>query len=418
VGVYLHAVLEEEVFMEALPGITDMVLLLLKVLYGLKQAGHVWYKTMARAFMEMGFTVLELDQSVFIRTTSDGKLIVPVSTDDMLIAGSTLKAIEVFKGELKVRFKVTDLGELKWLLGFEVKRDQVARTITINQKAYIEVMTEWFGLTDAKRVWTPMEAGFVFEESKPEDVIEVPYQEVCRHVLWPAIISRPDIQFAVGILARAMCTPSKMHWDAIKQVMHYLHTTRDLWLVMGGGDEMELYGVADADWAGQEDWHLTSGYVMHVGGGVVSWSSKWQPTIALSTAEAEYIAATEVCKEILWFQTFLKELGFGPKGATDIKCDNQSAITLCKDPKYHACTKHLDIKYHFICKSIATGSVVPSYVPTAENEADLMTKVLLWVKFEKCVAKLGLRAFTWGGVLELVHLLPIFLFLVIFQSPL
>ena len=231
--------------MEAPPGVlredqAGMVCKLLKALYGLKQAGHVWYKRMAKDFEQMGFTVLKSDQSVFVRNSDAGRVVVPVSTDDMVVAGTSKVAIESFKDELRRRYNITDVGEIKWLLGFEVKRDRAARTISINQTGYIEAMATKFGLVNARPVSTPMDVGIdlnaerVADSAGSADSTDIPYQEACGHVLWPAIISRPDIQFAVGLLACYTQGPTQTHWQALKRVINYLFTTRDLWLMLEG----------------------------------------------------------------------------------------------------------------------------------------------------------------------------------------
>src|SRR6202045_1642786 len=122
--------------------------------------------------------------------------------DDMVIAASSRDAIIQFKNAFSKHFEITDQGEVSWLLGFEVKHDRKARTIAINQKAYLMAMAEKFRLTNAKPAYMPMEPGMVFsKEQCPSEPIHVPYQEACGSILWPAVTSRPDIQFAVGILA-------------------------------------------------------------------------------------------------------------------------------------------------------------------------------------------------------------------------
>jgi hypothetical protein len=237
-------------------------------------------------------------------------------------------------------------------------------------------MADKFRQQNARPTYTPMEIRITL--SKAEDGVEpvrVPYQEACRHVLWPAIISRPNMQFAVGILAQFTQNPSEAHWNTLKHVIQYLYTTRDLWLVLGGL-EPRVCGYADVDWGSQLNRHSISGYVFFIGSGAMSWSSKKQNLIALLTAEAEYIVAAHAAKDVLWIWSFLQELDSVPMGAIILKCDNQLAIALCKDSKYHACTKHMDIRYHFIQEVVKDGIIIPEYVPTDENPANIFTKSL------------------------------------------
>jgi hypothetical protein len=398
VAAYLNSELEEEVYMEPPCGVLkegdgDLVCLLLKALYGLKQAGRAWYKKMAREFEEMGLIVSQADQSLFISNSTEGSLLVPVSTDDMVVAGSCRRIVDEFKAKLRMRFDITDGGEINWMLGFSIRRDRAARAIGLNQRAYIEAMAELFRIVDAKPIWTPMETGAVLSKDQcPSEPIKAPYREACGHVLWPSVVTRPDISFAIGILARFVQNPAEAHWAALKRVMRYLYTTRGLWLVLGGSNN-RAEGFVDADWASQLDRHSVSGYVFKTGSGAVTWSSKKQNLIALSTAEAEYIAGAHAAREILWLRILFDEIGLDTTTPTLLRCDNQSAIALCKDSKFHARTKHIDIRYHFIREAVNEGKILMKYIPGEENPADILTKALRRPKFESFLNVLGVREF-------------------------
>jgi hypothetical protein len=396
VGAYLNAKLEEDIYMEPPEGLLhpddgDKVCNLLLGLYGLKQAGRTWQKKMTRDFVDMGFEVSRVDASVFVRKRGDEMMVVPVSTDDMTVAGSSLDAVEGFKEEVRGKFEITDLGEMRWLLGFEVTRDRPGRTIAINQRLYIETIAARFNLTDAKPTYSPMEPNIALsKEQCPVQPITAPYQEACGSALWAAVISRPDVQFAVGVLARFTQNPGEVHWEAIKRVIRYLYTTRDLWLVMGGHDKT-VEGYADADWGSQLDRHSISGYVFRYGCGAINWSSKRQPIVTLSSTEAEYVAAAHAAKEICWLRTFLGEIGRDISNPIKFRCDNQSTIALCRDNKFHARTKHIDIRYHFVREAVEAGQVDVHYIPTDENISDILTKPLSRFKLEYFVKLLGLQ---------------------------
>jgi hypothetical protein len=313
VGAFLNGILEEEVYMEAPYGVLakgdkTKVCQLLRTLYGLKQAGNAWYKRMSAVFKQLGFVISLCDSSLFIRFNDQGGLIIPVSTDDMAVAASSRKVLDGFKEEFGRHFKITDEGELRWLLGFEVVRNRKERTIAINQKAYIEVMAKKFGQEFARPTYTPLETGIeLSKEQCPSEPINVPYQEACGHILWPAIVSRPDVQCSSGLLAQFIKNPGYEHWNAIKHVIRYLNTTKDYWLVLGGSGEVGI-GYADADWASQPDRHSISGYSFHIGQGAVSWSSKRQSIIALSSTESEYIAGVHAAKEAEWIRQLFEEI--------------------------------------------------------------------------------------------------------------
>src|ERR1700731_4765590 len=293
---YLNAELKEEVYMEPLHGVLSekdrgKVCHLCKGLYGLKQAGRMWYCMMAATFTSLGFKVSKLDQSAFIRMEADQNVHVTVSTDDMVVMGNTRQAVDHVKSELRKCFETTDQGELSWLLGFEVKRNRGARTIALNQRAYLEVLTKRFGLEDARPVHIPMDPGVVLSKDQcPVQPTDAPYQEACGGVLWPAVITRPDVQLAIGILSQFNQNPGNAHWEALKRLIKYLHTTKDLWLTLGGaGTRPNAY--SDADWASQPDRHSISGLVAKMGQGTMTWSSKRQTLIVQSSTEAEYVVA-------------------------------------------------------------------------------------------------------------------------------
>ena len=171
----------------------------------------------------------------------------------------------------------------------------------------------------------------------------VPYREAIGCILWPAVVSRPDIAFAVGILSQFIQNPGPVHWEAVKRVIVYLGTTKNLWLTFGGKSENLVEGYCDADWASQKHRHSISGYSFHFGQGAISWSSKKQNIIALLSTKAEYIAQTHAAKEAMWMKKFLDEIREPRGGPIRVNCDNQGAIVLAKDSKFHSCTKHIHL---------------------------------------------------------------------------
>jgi hypothetical protein len=187
-----------------------------------------------------------------------------------------------------------------------------------------------------------------------------------------------------------MENPAEEHWRALKRVMKYLYTTRDLWLTFGADQTVDCF--TDADWGGQPDSHSISGYGLRFGTGVIAWSSKRQPIVTVSSAEAEYVATLQAVKEIYWARQFLGEFDGPRKGPTVLHCDNQSTIALTKDNKFHARMKHVRIRYHFVREAVDDGTIVVKYVPTAENTGDIFTKALPRPKFDYHRERLGLHS--------------------------
>ena len=171
----------------------------------------------------------------------------------------------------------------------------------------------------------------------------VPYSEAIGGILWPVVVSRPDIAYTIGILSQFIQNPGPLHWEGVKRVITYLYTTRDYCLTFGGTRTKLVEGYSDADWASQNDQHLISGYTFFLGCGAITWSSKKQHIIALSSTGSEYIAQTHAAKEAIWIQSFMMEIRGQESGPIELLCDNQGAIALAKDNKYHARTKHIDL---------------------------------------------------------------------------
>jgi hypothetical protein len=216
--------------------------------------------------------------------------------------------------------------------------------------------------------------------------------------MYAATSIRPDISFPVTTLSQFMRNPGQAHWEASKRVMHYLKGTADLELTLGNTDAgLEAY--IDADWASQPHRHCMSDYVVLLNGGPVAWSARKQPLIALSTAEAKYIVLTTVARELLYLQLLIEELYTELPLPTPIYCDNQATIALASKPKFQACTKHIDIHFHFIRQHVKDGTFKLLYCPTDDNVASAFTKALPRPRLQKLRASMAL-GYARGGVLE------------------
>ena len=348
---------------------------------------------------ELGFKRLAVDHSIFFWHRGEEHTIIAVVTDDMAVTSKHMSDITKFKREIQEHFVIANGGKLHWFLGFEIKCDQTAWTISINQWSYIERMVENLWLTNAKPVVTLMEPDVCFSKDQSPLTLsqqfwmwDVPHAQVIGSILWPVVISRPDAVFTVEILSQFVQNPGQAHWEEVKRLITYLGTTKDLWLMFGGQEKTILNGFCDVDWAGQPHRHSISGYSFHMGTSAVTWNSKKQYIIALSSAEVEYIVQTHAVKEAMYLCTFMGEINGFDKLVT-LKCDNQGVIVLSKDNKFHAWTKHIDIQYHFIWEVVKNEKMSIKYVPTDENTADIFTKPK--AKFHWFVKLLGLNPLIW-----------------------
>jgi len=234
---YLHAEVKEDIYMRAplgylKPEDKGKVLKLLRSLYGLKQAGFEWSEELAKVFLTIGFTRSQVDQAIYYKKSADEHMVITVSVDDMAVTLKHLAHIERFKSQLHEYFKISDLGELSWLLGLKVERKRVERTITLSQKAYVKTVLERFHLEDVKATTIPMNTGTVLSTDQSpathtefNDMHNVPYQHGIGSLMYAATSTRPDIAFAVAMLSQFMQNPGRQHWETVKHVMCYLKGT-------------------------------------------------------------------------------------------------------------------------------------------------------------------------------------------------
>ena len=219
----------------------------------------------------------------------------------------------------------------------------------------------------------------------------VPYREAIGSLMYCAVATRPDIAFPFGLLSQFLENPGRIHWEAVKRIFRYLAGTKN-WKLVYGINSSGLEGYTDADGASQEHRHAISGYAFLIDGGAVSWSSKKQEIVTLSTAEAEYVAATHAAKEAIWLRRLIGEVFHSLPNRTTLYSDSQSAIALTRDGSYHARTKHIDIRYHFIHFVVQDGTIKLVYCPTDDMTADTLTKALPSAKAKHFAASLGLRS--------------------------
>ena len=404
-GAYLNGTLDdnEEIFMQEPPGYETAqdggaVKRLQKSLYGLKQAGRKWYDALCRILTDLEFRASKADPGVFIAHISKHILILAVHVDDCALTGSSSELINAYKQKLNERYALTDLGPIHWLLGIKIKRDRAARTISLSQKTYIESIISRFNLTDAKTVSTPMDPGVIYcKKDAPSSPAEaahmksVPYREAIGSLMYASVATRPDITFAVSTLSQFLDNPGEAHWDAVKRVFRYLAGTKEFALTFGT-EHHDLVAYTDADGATQEHRKAISGSAFLIDGGTISWSSRKQEIVTLSTAEAEYVAATHAAKECIWLRRLLDELSPHIPTPTTLFCDNQAACKIATTDNFHARTKHIDIRYHFIRQTIEDGTLDIVYCPTDEMVADALTKALPRWKVKGFASALGLRA--------------------------
>lgn len=283
------------------------------------------------------------------------------------------------------------------MLGINIEHDRACGTIAIDQAHYIKTILKRFGMDECNPVSTPMDNNQKLSkemcpdnDEKRDEMKDVPYQEAIGSLMYAGQLTRPDICFAISSLSRYNKNPGKAHWNAVKRVFRYLKGTINAKLVFGTTGKTEIIGFCDADWANDtDDRRSTTGYTFLLNGGAISWNSNKQPTVALSTTEAEYMSMSSATQEAIWLKSLNDELF--PSGGIEINCDNKSAICLATNNMYSKRSKHIDIKFHFIREKVANKSIKLNYVPTNSMVADVLTKSVTPDKFKKLTIKFGLN---------------------------
>ncbi|KAL7278680.1 hypothetical protein ACG7TL_007682 [Trametes sanguinea] len=383
---FLNGDLEEEIYMEqpegwVVRGKENYVCLLKKAIYGLKQASRQWNLKIHKSLLDLGFTRTYSDAGVYVYRRQGGEkvTIVVLYVDDLLLLGDDRQHIKQVKDALKKQYKMTDLGAVKRFLGLRISRNRTIRRIDIDQEEYIQSVIERFEMADCKPSRTPLPAGAVLESSEqPEpasDSFRQRYQSLIGSLLYAALGTRPDIDFAVNRLSKYNANPSDAHWHYAKYVLRYLQGTKHFRLRYDGASNDGLLVYSDSDWGEDRDnRRSTSGYVFLMAGGAISWASRRQPTVSLSSTEAEYLAASDTCRQIAWLRTFGTELGDDMSRPTPLCLDNQGSIFLGVNPVVERRTKHIDIRHHYIREQIELGKVEVFFVATKDQLADPLTK--------------------------------------------
>lgn len=366
------------------------VCLLKKSLYGLPQAGRNWYEELADKLIKLGATPSKGDPCLFHIGSGEDITLIATYVDDILVASRDQKKIDELRRGLSKHFEIKNIGPAKHCLGIEFQQSK--QRVTMSQPGYIRSLLERFKMTECHPVVTPLDPGLKLKkaEVQSDEDLKLPYRELVGALTYLASTTRPDISYAVSFLGQFNNCYSSEHWKVAKRVVRYLKGTIDMGLAFSP-DSKPMNGFVDADWGNAtEDRRSFSGYVFLLGGGPVSWESRKQRTVALSTTEAEYMALSECVKEAIYLRRFVNELGFINLSNMTIFCDNQSALKLAENPVYHSRSKHIDIRHHFVRDVVKHKELRVASISTDDQAADLLTKSLPGTRHKKCLELLKL----------------------------
>jgi len=299
---FLNGVINEEVYVSQPPGFEnaenpDHVYKLKRALYGLKQAPRVWYERLSKFLIDHGYSRGKVDNTLFIKHKGKHILLVQVYVDDIIFGSTNIHLVEEFSKVMQGEFEMSLMGELNYFLGLQIK--QLDEGTAVCQTKYCRELLKRFGMNDSKSIDTPMPTNGNLDKDEHGKSVDVKkFRGMIGSLLYLSA-SRPDIMFSVCMCARYQSNPKESHLKAVKRIFRYLHGTSKYGLWYSKGSDCSLVGYSDSDFAGcKSDRKSTSGTCHLFSNSLVSWHSKKQVSVALSTAEAEYVAAGSCCAQI------------------------------------------------------------------------------------------------------------------------
>ena len=434
---FLNAEVSEEIYIkppEGFPLPSNMnCFRLKKALYGLKQSPREWYNNINTFLQQVKFKRLESEPCLYFRQDDEDNAICILSlyVDDLVIAGSNIAIINRVKNKLHERYKMKDLGVVNHILGCEARHDEDTGTTYLSQYQFTKSAIEKFFPEDLRECDTPCDPAVTLSRSMtplvPSETGEraiVPYREAVGTLLWLSLGTRPDICYAVSQVAKYNDCYGIEHWKAVKRIFRYLKKTMKLGLRFMSTDSSNDFlkrfnslthllndfecvafnhgerhiddkdicqptGFVDSNHAKCVDTRRSiTGFIFFLGLCVICWQSKQQTSVALSSMEAEYMAACAASQEAIWLGRLLREFGCLFTRPITLLEDNQSCIYLSKNPGDFAKSKHIDTRYHFVREQVEEGTIVLKKIDTKENLADVFTKALDRNQFQTIISNI------------------------------
>jgi len=394
-GAYLNGILKEKVYMKQPEGYNDgsgRVCLLIKTLYGLKQAGCEWNHEFDSKMRKRRYTCLQSDPCMYVWHIGEDFAIIAVWVDDLLIFTTTIDLRDKAKTDIEREWEVTDLGEPQKIIGIEITR--TPESITISSSQYIDSILHKEGLSGINAVATPLDLNIqlVHNPEGNDGNCSNSFATLLGELQYIADVTRPDISYVVNRLASYTANPSLQYTTAIKRILRYLAGTRNLSIIYKANTEYpDFIGYTDASYSNADNHKSISGYVFIASGRAITWSLKKQLTKALSSTEAEYIAMSESAREACWLRSLHMELGILETNVlTQIHGDNKGSIMMAKNPVFHKRAKHIAIRWHWVRDLVQDAVIDFESVCDLEQTADILTKALLGFKHKKHIKEMGL----------------------------
>lgn len=392
---FLNSDLDQEIYMFQPRGFIskgqqNKVCKLKKAIYGLKQSPRLWNKNLDGFLRRIGFQSLYTDACIYIRKDAEGIVdgLIAVYVDDLVIGMKSQPLMTKVKRALSTHYKMKDLGSLDWFLGIEITR--TCQSISLTQRSFsVELLKKW-RMTECNDVCTPstVSDGLESDHDVPLTSVTVKqYRSLIGALMYLSVNTRPDLAYTISALAQHVNNPGEIHWSCAKKVLRYLKGTLNYGITYTRAgdcthetilDDINLHGYADASYANnKKDRKSRSAYVFFLNSGPITWCSKRQRCVALSTCEAELIALNEASKELVWIRRLIKEItGYKTLQPTVVYEDNLGCIEMVKNPKYHGRSKHIDIRNFYVREVVDQKKIKVQHMSTKKMVADVLTKSL------------------------------------------
>lgn len=393
---FLYGNLSEEIYMKQPEGFTDgtnKVCKLNRSLYGLKQAPRCWNARLGTFLKKLGFRQSDADPCLFIFEKGINKLLIALYVDDGIVAATDKDELTAFAEKLKSEFKVVRLvtKPATYFLDMEINQ-QSDGSIKISQAACTRKVLDQFGMTECRPCVTPIISSEKAEADDDKKPVTFPYRSAVGALMYLMTGTRPDIAFAVSVASRNLENPTQSDVTQVKRILRYLRGTADAGIVYKPQHKKNtLLCYSDADHAGDKSTgRSTTGVVCIYAGGAISWLSQRQTSVAISTTEAEVVAASEAAREILWVKRLLSDIvKFSDK--PQLQVDNEAALKLAQNPELHRRTKHIRTRHFFVRELVTSGELDIKRVSTEAQLADALTKPLHGPRLKSLVKEMGLQ---------------------------
>eukprot|EP00286_Rhodomonas_abbreviata_P014033 CAMPEP_0181339602 /NCGR_PEP_ID=MMETSP1101-20121128/29358_1 /TAXON_ID=46948 /ORGANISM="Rhodomonas abbreviata, Strain Caron Lab Isolate" /LENGTH=1796 /DNA_ID=CAMNT_0023450611 /DNA_START=148 /DNA_END=5539 /DNA_ORIENTATION=+ len=385
-GAFMTSEIDTDIYMDLPPGYhlpPGKTIKLKKSLYGLRQSPGLFHDTLEQWLRNYGFRAIDDDGTIFKLTRGRETVLLSLFVDDGLCATNSQALYDDFLRDLKGKFELSDQGDLSWYLGVDINHNLGKGVTTLNQTQFIDTMLKRFNMDGCNPISTPAEPNAHLlkadQPSVPDKRFTRDYQRLVGGLMYLSSFTRPDISYAVNQCAKFMANPGPTHLTAAKRILRYLAGTRHLGITYrrsrDPGESNRIIAYADSDHAGDPDSRRSvTGYLLLLNGGAVSWQSVRQQVVALSSAEAEYYAASVAGTDITYLRRLMEELGYPQARPTVVYEDNMACIFMSRSSGAYHKVRHIDTRVYHLRDLCKDGTMELEKVDSARQAADSLTK--------------------------------------------